>query len=50
VVIVEAHAGGKSDWIQLYAAPAAAQIVCDALVEAVIRKDAFAVPAAWQRW
>ena len=48
VVIVEVHGGGKVGLGYTYAAPAAAQLVHDLLAETIIRKDAMAVPAAWQ--
>ena len=48
IVVVAAHGGGKVGLGYTYAAPAAVQIVRDVLAEAVLRKDAFAIPAAWE--
>ncbi len=48
VVIVKAHGGGKVGLGYSYGAPAAAHLVRDLLAETVTRKDAMAVPAAWQ--
>jgi L-alanine-DL-glutamate epimerase-like enolase superfamily enzyme len=48
VVIAEAHGGGKVGLGYSYGAPAAARLVHDLLAETITRKDALAVPAAWQ--
>ena len=48
IVVVEVHGGGKVGIGYSYAAPAAARLVSDLLTETIMRKDAMAVPAAWQ--
>jgi L-alanine-DL-glutamate epimerase-like enolase superfamily enzyme len=49
LVLVEAHAGGKVGLGYTYGARAAAHLIRDLLAETVLRIDAMAVSAAWQR-
>jgi L-alanine-DL-glutamate epimerase-like enolase superfamily enzyme len=48
VVVVHAGAGGLSGLGYSYAHPAAGEVVATVLSEAVVGRDAFATPGAWQ--
>jgi L-alanine-DL-glutamate epimerase-like enolase superfamily enzyme len=48
LVLVEASAGGVRGLGYSYADVATARLIQQALVDVVLRRDAFAVPAAWQ--
>jgi L-alanine-DL-glutamate epimerase-like enolase superfamily enzyme len=48
IVVVQADGGGKRGVGYSYATAATGAIIRDHLADVVVRKDAFAVPAAWQ--